>query len=69
VRRVLEEAKGVDAEEDAHYGPDRRGDVLPEGLGRRAERLQRLKEAKGRLEQEPVASARAALEKLAERGT
>ena len=34
------------AEEDAHYGPDRRGDELPEGLGGRTERLKRLKEAK-----------------------
>ena len=33
VRRMLAEAKAVDAEEDANYGPDRRGDELPEGLG------------------------------------
>jgi len=32
VRRMLTEAKAVDAEEDARYGPDRRGDELPEGL-------------------------------------
>ena len=43
------EAKAADAEEDAHYGPDRRGDELPEGLGGRRERLKRLKEAKERL--------------------
>ena len=32
VQRMLAEAKAADAEEDAHYGPDRRGDELPEGL-------------------------------------
>jgi transposase len=52
VRRMLDEAKAVDAEEDARYGPERQGDELPEGLGRRNERLQRLREAKARLEQE-----------------
>ncbi|MFC1929831.1 transposase [Chloroflexota bacterium] len=39
VRRMLEEARKVDAEEDALFGPERRGDELPEGLGRRVERL------------------------------
>ena len=33
VQRMLAEAKAADAEEDAHYGPDRRGDELPGGLG------------------------------------
>ena len=46
VRQMLAEAKKVDAEEDALFGPERRGDELPEGLGRRAERLKRLQEAK-----------------------
>ena len=46
VQRMLAEAKAADAEEDAHYGPARRGDELPEGLGGRRERLKRLKEAK-----------------------
>jgi len=50
VRRMLSEAKAVDAEEDARYGPERRGDELPEGLGRRGERLKRLREVKARLE-------------------
>lgn len=67
VQRVLAEAKAVDAEEDARYGPDRRGDELPEGLGRRADRLKRLKEAKARLEQEALEVARAAQEKLGQR--
>ncbi len=67
VRRILAEAKAVDAEEDTRYGPDRRGDEMPEGLGRRAERLKRLKEAKARLEQEALEVARAAQEKLGQR--
>ena len=29
----------MDAEEDAHYGPDRRGDELPDGLGGRGYKL------------------------------
>src|SRR3990172_7834179 len=33
VAALLEEAEAVDAEEDARYGPDRRGDELPEELG------------------------------------
>ena len=67
VRRMLEEAKAVDAEEDALYGPDRRGDELPEGLGRRAERLKRLKEAKERLEREAEAVGQAAQGHLVQR--
>ena len=38
VSKMLAEAKRVDAEEDALFGRERRGDELPEGLGRRAER-------------------------------
>ena len=55
VQRMLREAKATDTEEDACYGPERRGDELPEGLGRRAERLKRLGEAKERLEREAEA--------------
>ena len=39
VRRMLAEAKRVDAEEDLLFGPEGRGDELPQGLGRRSERL------------------------------
>ena len=67
VQRILAEAKATDAEEDARYGPERRGDELAEGLGRRAERLKRLKEAKERLEREALAAAQAAQEHLAQR--
>lgn len=52
VRRLLEEAERVDWAEDQQYGPDRRGDELPEALRTKEGRLQRLQEAKRRLEAE-----------------
>ena len=67
VRRMLAEAKAMDAEEDANYGPDRRGDELPEGLGGRTERLKRLKEAKERLQREAEAGAKAVQEHVERR--
>ena len=67
VRRMLAEAEAVDAEEDTRYGVDWRGDELPGGLGRRADRLKRLKEAKGRLEREAEEAAKAAQERLMQR--
>jgi len=65
VRALLEEAAAVDAEEDELYGPDRRGDELPEELHRREQRLQRIREAKQALEAEAAereAARRAELE-------
>ena len=67
VQRILAEAKAVDAEEDVLFGPERRGDELPEGLGRRADRLKRLQEARERLEREAVSAARAVQEHLGQR--
>jgi transposase/IS5 family transposase len=52
VTKMLAEAEQLDTEEDEKYGPDRRGDELPEGLRTQAERLQRLQEAKARLTKE-----------------
>ena len=46
VRRILDEAERVDAEEHARFG-DARGDELPPGFRDREERLQRLHEARG----------------------
>lgn len=51
VKRMLEEAERVDAEEDERYGRDRRGDELPEGLRTKEGRLRRLREASKRLEE------------------
>ena len=67
VGRMLAEAKKVDAEEDALFGAEKRGDELPEGLGRRAERMKRLQEARSRLEKEAEAAAREVRERLAQR--
>src|SRR3970040_384251 len=47
--------------------PEPWGDELQEGLGRRAERLQRLREAKERLEREAAAAAKARQEHLLQR--
>ncbi len=51
VKRLLEQAEEADAEEDARYGRDRRGDELPEELARRETRLKRIREAKRALEE------------------
>ena len=52
VDALLADAERVDAEEDERFGPDRRGDELPEELQRREERLERIREAKAALEAE-----------------
>jgi hypothetical protein len=51
VKRLLEQAEVADAEEDARYGRDRRGDELPAELARRETRLERIREAKRALEE------------------
>ncbi|MCG6535613.1 MAG: transposase, partial [Syntrophales bacterium LBB04] len=50
IETILREAAAKDQEEDRQYGPDRRGDELPEGFQNRQGRLTRLQEAKARLE-------------------
>lgn len=68
VRRILEEAERVDAEEDRQHGKDRRGDELPEGMRTKADRLGRLREAQGRLEEAEHKAREEQVEKIAERG-
>jgi transposase len=46
VQRRLAQAEASDAEEDARYGADRRGDELPTELARRETRWKRIREAK-----------------------
>jgi len=58
VQTLLAEAEAVDAEEDERYGPDRRGDELPEDLRRREQRLAKIREAKAALEAEAAARER-----------
>jgi len=50
VRELLGRAERTDAEEDAQYGRDRRGDELPKELRRREGRLEKIRAAKTRLE-------------------
>ena len=51
VKRLLAQAEASDAEEDAQYGADRRGDELPAELARRETRLEKIREAKRALEE------------------
>ena len=50
IQGLLDQAEAQDAEEDRLYGPDQRGDELPEELRRREDRLRTIQEAKKRLE-------------------
>ena len=67
VQEMLEEAGVKDKEEDKLYGENRRGDELPEDLQDRKKRLERLKEAKARLEQEAKEAAAQQAEKIKKR--
>ena len=57
VKRLLEQAEAADAEEDAGYGRDRRGEDVPAELARRESRLHRIREAKKALEERARAEA------------
>src|ERR1019366_5343166 len=59
VRRLLQQAEAIDAEEDAEYGPHSLGDELPAELQRREERLRRIREAKRALQERARAAAEA----------
>jgi transposase len=50
VKRLLEEASALDAQEQARYGQGRRGDELPKELQNPATRAERLRQARNRLE-------------------
>lgn len=67
VKRILEEAKKVDEEEDRLYGRGKRGDELPEGLRRREDRLKRLQECQEQLEAEAREKAEEQRKKVVER--
>jgi transposase len=65
VGALLADAERTDAEEDERFGPDRRGDELPEELRRREGRLEAIRAAKAALEAEAAereAGRRAELE-------
>jgi transposase len=57
VRRWLETAEAVDAEEDRLFGADKRGDELPDWVKDKARRIAKIREAKAALEAEARAAA------------
>jgi transposase len=67
VQEMLDEAAEKDEEEDELYGENKRGDELPEDLQDRGKRLERLKEAKARLEQEAKEAAAEQAKKIKKR--
>jgi len=60
IKQLLEKAEAIDEQEDNKYGPDRRGDELPEELARRESRLKRIQKAKKALEAKAKAAAQQA---------
>jgi len=60
IKQLLEKSEAIDRQEDDKYGPDRRGDELPEELARRESRLKRIQEAKKVLEAKAKAAAQEA---------
>ena len=67
IAAMVSEAAARDAQEDARYGKDRRGDELPEDLRHREERLRRLVECKAKLEAEKEAARQAQQKKIQQR--
>lgn len=66
---LMAEAKTVDADEDARFGPGKRGDELPVELANRQARAEAMAIARASIEEEAAARARAeAEEKAAKRG-
>src|SRR5213594_939280 len=59
IKEMFRQADAIDREEDRRYGPDRRGDELPEELARRETRLKKIREAKAALEAEACEKAAA----------
>jgi len=58
VQALLAEAARIDAEEDGKYGKGKRGEELPEELGRQESRLRKIREAKAALEEEAREAAK-----------
>ena len=57
VARWLEAAEAADAEEDRLFGPDKRGDELPDWVKDKQRRIEKIREAKAALEAEAAAAA------------
>lgn len=67
IEEILEEAAAVDEAEDELYGPETRGDELPEELRVADERVDRLMAAKERLDERERAKQEEQAEKLRQR--
>ena len=67
VKKMFDEADAKDAEEDRQYGPDKRGDELPDDLADRTSRKARLSACKKRLEQQAAEAAAKQQSKIEER--
>jgi len=67
VKRMLEAAEQTDRMEDALFGPDVRGDELPEGLRTKKERLERIAAAQKRLQEAEKKARETQAEKIEQR--
>jgi len=67
VAKRLAEAEATDKKEDKQYGPDKRGDELPDDLQNRKSRLERLKACKQRLEKQEEEARQKQQEKIEKR--
>ena len=67
IRRWFEQADREDAEEDAKYGKDRRGDELPDWVTDKEKMREKIREAKARLEEQAKEKAKRLAEERAER--
>lgn len=65
VSDMLADAQAVDADEDARFGPDKRGDELPPELADRQSRLAKMAAARKQLEDDAAAKAREEAERKA----
>lgn len=64
IDKMLSEAAAKDAEEDKAFGPDKRGDEMPDDLRDRNSRINRLRACKERLEQENAKVQKAQQDKI-----
>jgi len=69
IDKMLSEAAAKDAEEDNAFGPDKRGDEMPEELRNRDSRINRLKACKERLEYEKAQAIQTQQDKIDRRET
>ncbi len=68
IDELLAKAQATDASEDERHGSDCRGDELPDELGRRETRLEKIREAKAALEEQARQKAAAHAEKFKSEG-